>query len=190
LARLSASESASAIERFRPTLSCPLVFGSLRFCRWLAIGRSALCTRGMTEHDIVIDRGWGWSVARRAPSPGSACRLGRHGSAERHGLEKIKTTGDNYMVVSGVPGARPDHAAAVVRRGIEMLDAAGRMQDPNGCGVSIRIGIGSGPVVAGVVETKKFFYDIWCDAVNVASRMESTGRAWQDPDFFGNLRAG
>jgi adenylate cyclase len=94
---------------------------------------------------------------------------------ERHGLEKIKTTGDNYMVVSGVPVARPDHAAAAVRLAIEMLEAAGRMQDPNGRNVSIRIGIASGPVVAGVVGTKKFFYDVWGDAVNVASRMESTG---------------
>jgi adenylate cyclase len=94
---------------------------------------------------------------------------------ERHGLEKIKTTGDNYMVVSGVPAARPDHAAAAIRLGVDMLDAAGRMQDPNGRTVSIRIGIASGPVVAGVVGTKKFFYDVWGDAVNVASRMESTG---------------
>lgn len=94
---------------------------------------------------------------------------------ERHGLEKIKTTGDNYMVVSGVPLARPDHAAAVVRLALEMLDAARRIHDPHGRPVSIRIGIASGPVVAGVVGVKKFFYDVWGDAVNIASRMESTG---------------
>jgi adenylate cyclase len=94
---------------------------------------------------------------------------------ERHGLEKIKTTGDNYMVVSGVPVPRPDHAAALVKLALEMLDAAERIHDPNGREVSIRIGIASGPVVAGVVGVKKFFYDVWGDAVNVASRMESTG---------------
>ncbi|MER9004406.1 adenylate/guanylate cyclase domain-containing protein [Mesorhizobium sp. M0862] len=94
---------------------------------------------------------------------------------ERHGLEKIKTTGDNYMVVSGVPVARSDHAAALVCLGIEMLNAARRMHDPHERAVSIRIGIGSGPVVAGVVGVKKFFYDVWGDPVNVASRMETTG---------------
>ncbi|WP_234842791.1 adenylate/guanylate cyclase domain-containing protein [Sinorhizobium meliloti] len=64
---------------------------------------------------------------------------------ERHGLEKIKTTGDSYMVVSGVPEARSDHAAALVRLGIEMLDAAGRLHDPHERAVSIRIGISSSP---------------------------------------------
>jgi adenylate cyclase len=94
---------------------------------------------------------------------------------ERHGLEKIKTTGDGYMVVSGVPVARPDHADALAELALDMLDSSSRLQDPHGCKVPLRIGIASGPLVAGVIGTRKFFYDVWGDAVNVASRMESTG---------------
>ncbi|MRG57426.1 adenylate/guanylate cyclase domain-containing protein [Phyllobacterium sp. SYP-B3895] len=97
------------------------------------------------------------------------------GLVELHNLEKIKTTGDNYMVVSGLPVSRSDHAAAIVQLGIEMLEATSRMRDAHGRPVSIRVGISTGPVVAGVVGMKKFFYDVWGDAVNVASRMESTG---------------
>lgn len=94
---------------------------------------------------------------------------------ERHGLEKIKTKGDGYVVVSGVPVLRPDHATAQIQFAIEMRNAAARIRNLHGHKLSIRIGIASGPVVAGVVGTKKFFYDIWGDTVNVASRMESTG---------------
>jgi adenylate cyclase len=94
---------------------------------------------------------------------------------ERHGLEKIKTTGDAYMVVSGVPEALPDHAGALADLALDMRDALRGLVDPKGRAVPVRIGIASGPVVAGVVGTRKFFYDVWGDAVNTASRMESTG---------------
>lgn len=93
---------------------------------------------------------------------------------ERHGLEKIKTTGDAYMVVSGVPKPRPDHAEALGDFALEMRDIAAALRDPQGRPVRIRIGIASGPVVAGVIGTTKLFYDVWGDAVNVASRMEET----------------
>ena len=96
---------------------------------------------------------------------------------ERHGLEKIKTTGDAYMVVSGVPEPLPDHAAKLADLALDMRDALSGLTDPKGRAVPVRIGIASGPVVAGVVGTRKFFYDVWGDAVNTASRMESTGEA-------------
>lgn len=93
---------------------------------------------------------------------------------EQHGLEKIKTTGDAYMVVSGVPVARRDHAEALANFALDMRDNATALRDPHQRRVPFRIGMASGPVVAGVVGTRKIFYDVWGDAVNVASRMEST----------------
>jgi len=94
---------------------------------------------------------------------------------EKHGLEKIKTTGDAYMVVSGVPAPRADHAEALAALALDMRDALAGLVDPKGRPVPMRIGIATGPVVAGVVGTKKFFYDVWGDAVNTAARMEQTG---------------
>jgi adenylate cyclase len=99
------------------------------------------------------------------------------GLVERHGLEKIKTSGDAYMVVSGVPRPRADHAEALADFAIAVRDELKGLVDPTGKPVPVRLGMASGAVVAGVVGTRKFFYDVWGDAVNTAARMESTGEA-------------
>ena len=95
--------------------------------------------------------------------------------AERHGLEKIKTIGDAYMVVGGLPLPLENHARAIAQMALDMQQAITDFQADTGEQFQIRIGINTGPVVAGVIGTRKFIYDLWGDTVNVASRMESTG---------------
>jgi class 3 adenylate cyclase len=97
--------------------------------------------------------------------------------AEKHGVEKIKTIGDAYMAVAGLPVNTPDHAAAIIELALDMQDAVTRRAAGGGGPISLRIGINTGPVVAGVIGTKKFIYDVWGDTVNTASRMESHGVA-------------
>jgi len=97
------------------------------------------------------------------------------GLVERHGVEKIKTIGDAYMVVGGLPTPRPDHAAAIANLALDMAASAERFRAPDGRTVQLRIGIHTGPAVAGVIGLKKFSYDLWGDTVNTASRMESHG---------------
>jgi adenylate cyclase len=95
--------------------------------------------------------------------------------AQQHGLRPIRTTGDSYLVVGGLPVLRPDHAQAVANMALDMLDGINRLNQQHGWAVGFRIGVNSGPAMAAVVGRHRFTYDIWSDTVNTASRMESSG---------------
>ena len=98
---------------------------------------------------------------------------------ERRGLEKIKTVGDAYMVAAGVPSYRPDHAAAIVELAVEMIALSETLSRAPGQYLALRIGIHSGPVIAGVIGKRKFSYDLWGDTVNMASRLQNTSEPGQ-----------
>ncbi len=91
------------------------------------------------------------------------------------GVEKIKTIGDAYMAAAGVPDPHPRHAEAAASLGLAMLEAVERVNRELGIALQLRVGLHTGPAVAGVIGTRKFAYDLWGDAVNTASRMESHG---------------
>jgi class 3 adenylate cyclase len=99
------------------------------------------------------------------------------GLVDASGLEKVKTIGDAYMIVGGMPTWEPDHLERMASLALRLAGEIARNREAQRLGIRFRIGIHTGPVVAGVIGTKKFIYDVWGDTVNVASRMESTGEA-------------
>ena len=99
------------------------------------------------------------------------------GLAKERGLKKVKTLGNSYMAVAGVPIPAGDHAARAAHLALDMVDALERLNERSGHALQVRIGIASGPVVAGVIGKRQYLYDVWGDAVSIASRMESHGVA-------------
>ena len=97
--------------------------------------------------------------------------------SKKYGVEKIKTIGDAYMLAAGVPEEQDNHCAVVAECALDMLAAVKKITAPNGNPIEIRIGIHTGPAIAGIIGTHKFSYDLWGDTVNTASRMESYGDA-------------
>jgi adenylate cyclase len=95
--------------------------------------------------------------------------------ADRYGLEKIKTIGDAYMAVAGAPVPMANHAQAAADMALDVLDEAGRVRWPSGDPIEVRVGVATGPAVAGVIGQRKFAYDLWGDTVNLASRLEAYG---------------
>jgi len=99
------------------------------------------------------------------------------GLADKYGVEKIKTIGDAYMAVAGLPAPVDDHADRLARMGLEMFAVKNEVAAHFGVTIRMRIGIASGPVMAGIIGIHKFSYDVWGDAVNLAARLESSGEA-------------
>src|SRR6266404_800669 len=96
--------------------------------------------------------------------------------AEDVGIEKIKTIGDNYMAVAGVPTPRPNHARMAANFALDTIAATGRLRSRLPVPFAIRVGLHSGPVMAGVIGTRRFAYDLWGDTVNIAARMQAASQ--------------
>jgi adenylate cyclase len=143
-------------------------------------GRRSICD-GFAEVSVLFADIVGFTALSTQISPAKLVQLLNQvfsifdDLSDRYGLEKIKTIGDNYMVAGGLPLPRPDHAEAIAEMALEMQHVITQtdFQLEGIQPLSLRIGINTGSVIAGVIGSKKFIYDLWGDAVNTASRMES-----------------
>ncbi|HEV8510837.1 MAG TPA: adenylate/guanylate cyclase domain-containing protein [Gemmatimonadales bacterium] len=132
---------------------------------------------------VVIADIVGFAELTPAVSPGQLALLvdeiftGFDGLAKARGLKKIKTLGNSYMAAAGLPVAAGDHATRAVHLSLDMVEALERFNERRGHSLQVRIGIASGAVVAGVIGKRRYLYDVWGDAVTIASRMESHGVA-------------
>jgi adenylate cyclase len=136
-----------------------------------------------TNVTVVIADIVGFSELTPAASPENLALIleeiftGFDGLAKARGLKKVKTLGNSYMAAAGVPVAAGDHATRAAHLSLDMVDALDRFNERSGHALQVRIGIATGAVVAGVIGKRQYLYDVWGDAVNVASRMESHGVA-------------
>ncbi len=136
-----------------------------------------------TDVTVVIADIVGFSELTPAASPENLALIleeiftGFDGLAKARGLKKVKTLGNSYMAAAGVPVAAGDHATRAAHLSLDMVDALDRFNERSGHALQVRIGIATGAVVAGVIGKRQYLYDVWGDAVNVASRMESHGVA-------------
>jgi class 3 adenylate cyclase len=150
-----------------------------RLKRRSAQGRTEGLADALDDVTVLFVDAVGFTVQTGKTQPGELvkaldelfCRFDE--LADRYGLEKIKTIGDAYMAVAGVPTQRPDHADVAAQMAMAILDEVTESRWPSGDPVVVRVGMASGPAVAGVIGQRKFAYDLWGDTVNLASRLES-----------------
>jgi class 3 adenylate cyclase len=149
---------------------------------WGAPGNSVHLAEGFNDVTVLFADAVDFSVQAAKTSPEALVSalddiFSRFDElTDRYGVEKIKTVGDAYMAVAGVPHPRPDHADAAAQMALSLLEEIRNARWPSGDPVDVRIGMASGPAVAGVIGYRKFAYDLWGDTVNLASRLETNGQ--------------